>query len=118
MVEAVLGAARAFLGRPQNENCEDCLKNAVQHAYWTWKLAVAYGAERAKALTDGHENWSGNPGNRCADKGMDLSNNQAGLDMFLKNSKDGKPTISNAEALRRLVEMAQNGLLSANTLPN
>jgi hypothetical protein len=51
-------------------------ENAWKHALWTCGMTRSWGATDAKAASDVHEDWPGNP---AADKTMDLHNNQVGI---------------------------------------
>ena len=44
--------------------------NAFQHAFWNWTLADRTDVQKAKTLTDAHEDWRGND---CGNKSMDLN---------------------------------------------
>jgi hypothetical protein len=108
-----------------SERTEGNFGNAFQHACWNFMLVKKfveihnkiYGSDRldearekAKQLTDAHENWrDGDEGNPCGDKAMDLSNNQIGRDLA-----HWKPTMPNKEAANILEGMPRQGLLTTN----
>jgi hypothetical protein len=64
---------RLFPGDPQAPNGKG---NAFKHALWSAVLSAEIDEKAAKRLTDGHEDWVGNPAN---EKAMDLHNNKSGI---------------------------------------
>jgi len=77
MVDAVRFAhgesKRLFPNDPQAPNGRG---NAFKHALWSALLSAEIDERAAKRITDGHEDWPGNPAN---EKAMDLHNNKIGV---------------------------------------
>jgi hypothetical protein len=64
---------RRFPNDPQAPNGKG---NAFKHALWSALLTAEIDEKAAKRITDGHEDWPGNPPN---EKAMDLHNNETGI---------------------------------------
>lgn len=70
--KALAEARRQYPNGGQHNGTAD----AFRHCYWSALLARDIGADNAKAFTDAHEDYEGNP---AGEKAMDLHNNAAGI---------------------------------------
>ena len=68
--------ARVKFGRTVEGVRDGYPENAWKHALWTCAMTRAWGWEDAKAASDVHEDFPGNPADH---KAMDLNNNQVGI---------------------------------------
>lgn len=68
--------------------------DAFRHAYWSYLMTKAFGAERAKQFGDGHEISGRDPSGETY---MDLYNNQVGRDLAASGGNaDAGDVIQNA----------------------
>ena len=56
-------------------------QDAVRHAYWSGILTIQYGAKYAEHVTDRHERYGDEHGQKTIDRVMDLYNNEVGRDI-------------------------------------
>ena len=62
-----------------------CELNALLHSFWSCCISSKVGADFAKKITDMHENIECKCFENCANKAMDLHNNQAGIEASRKH---------------------------------
>ena len=87
---------RRFPNDPQAPNGKG---NAFKHALWSALLSAEINEKTARRITDGHEDWPGNPAN---EKAMDLQNNRVGVGLGVRLRGRKRLEIENAvmKALR------------------
>ena len=61
-------------------------ENAVKHAYWSALLTTTYGPAVAERITDEHERWNMENGQKDIDLVMDQYNNEVGRDIVSGSS--------------------------------